>query len=158
MLTSSSYVVLALPLFVTLLSGWFCHKGLSAAFNALISLIIIFGSALLYTRIIGPLIGGQIASLMIVAAYCAALIAWPLKSLHQWFVLHMLSPFAGLASITISIQRQPVQRTQWQPTPVPSPHSADTTPEIPIPLPSMQSSPSNSLKLSSPHWQERMQP
>lgn len=143
MLTSSSYVVLLLPLPVLLLSGWFCHDRLAAWFNALLSIAVIIGCTIMYTRIFGPIIGSQAVSLMIIAAYATAITYGPLREMHTWLTVHMTSPLAVVAMYKISIQPQPTpeQRAhlrQWQPTPLPPVHEdyhgSTTAPDVPVPM------------------------
>lgn len=171
MLTLPSYIVLFVPLVILVVSGWFCHKSLSPGFNAIIFLAVAFGSALLYIRVTGPLIGGQIISIMIIVAYSAALMAiWPVKDMYMWLVGRVTSPFAGLSSFTISIQRAPAEPRQklrqWQPsppTPLPAMPRDDETAfhrERTSPIPVMTPQPSSRpLTLTPPPYQqqERMQ-
>jgi hypothetical protein len=171
-----SYAVLFLPLVVMVLSGWFCHKPLSPGFNAIIFLAVAFGCALFYIRAAGPLIGGQVVSIMLLVAYSGTLMAvWPIRDVYQWLVIHMTSPFTVLPSINISIQpRTPAEQRnsllsnpQWQQrpmmTPVPSVRDDETSfhrertspiPAMPPPQPS-----SRPLTLTPPPYQqERVQP
>lgn len=91
-------LVLVLPLIVTALSAWLSHNGLPAWINALISGVVTLLCAIGWSLIDRSLASDLVADIVLIASYCAALMAGPLKPLHQWLMVTLPSPLAGLAS------------------------------------------------------------
>ncbi|MBE3561944.1 MAG: hypothetical protein IMW89_22385 [Ktedonobacteraceae bacterium] len=93
MQTPPEYLVAILPGIITLISAWLTHAKLPESVNALISGVIVLVSALVWALIGGKLAGDLVTDFVLIAGYSAALVAGPLKPLHQWLMYKIPSPF-----------------------------------------------------------------
>jgi hypothetical protein len=92
------YLVILLPLIVSAASGWFTEVKLPSWANAIITGIIVLVSALAWALLGQKLSGDLVANFVVVASYCAALVAGPLRPLEQYLQIKLPSPLKALAA------------------------------------------------------------
>ncbi len=96
-LTIPQQVAALLPLFATLISGFFSHDRLPRWANALIALIALVATAVVCLWLAGNFTGNAQASVLAVLGYVAILMNGDLRAIYT-FLVTVPSPLAALAT------------------------------------------------------------
>lgn len=91
------FLVLFLPLVIAPITGWLEHDKLPAGVNTAISGFVVLVTAFLWVLLEQRLTGDLVVDFVVVAGYCAALLAGPLAAFHEWLIIKIPSPLAHLS-------------------------------------------------------------
>lgn len=136
-------LVLIAPFIVTPLAAWLGHDQFPRWLNAAIALAVVLITAFAWSLLSNSLAGNVITDMVLIAGYCAALMAGPLQPLYEWLTVKLTSPLTAIADAM-----RPViyVATATPPATVRPP----STPLVPTPMTSITSQATTPLPASQP--------
>lgn len=141
------YLVIFLPIIVTLLSGWLTEVTLPAWANTVITSIIVLGSAVLLAFLTQRLVPDLMADFVIIAGFSATLVAEPLKPLEQYLQIKLPSPLrlalpkANSVDSTLAISPTVATASQSSSSALPAPNPTIAMPTMPASMQQSQAVP-----------------